>query len=99
MICTLEELRRKEVIDVSTGERLGFIDDVRIDLASSEVLELVIYGRFRILGLFGRENNTLIPCGEIKVVGSEVVLVDRSKKSEQTISLKNEEEGRVSLFK
>ena len=88
MICTLEELRRKEVIDIETGERLGFIDDVRIDLSTSEVLELVIYGRFRILGIFGRDTDTVIPCSDIKVVGSEVILIEHARKPEQTKSPK-----------
>lgn len=38
MVCSLEELKSKEVIDIKTGERLGYIDDVRMDVAASEVL-------------------------------------------------------------
>ena len=99
MICTLEELRRKEVIDIETGERLGFIDDVRIDLSTSEVLELVIYGRFRILGIFGRDTDTVIPCSDIQVVGSEVILIEHARKPEQTKSPTCQTGSTVSLFK
>lgn len=78
MVCGFEELRRREVIDISDGERLGFIDDVRIDLGTSAITALVIFGRPRIFGIFGRADDIVIPCGDIRVVGSEVILVKRS---------------------
>ncbi|MBO5163579.1 MAG: YlmC/YmxH family sporulation protein [Ruminococcus sp.] len=76
MVCSLEELKSKEVIDIKTGERLGFIDDVRMDVSSSEVLSLLIYGGYRFFGLFGKENDTEIPCEAVKVIGSDTILVD-----------------------
>ncbi|MCM1133086.1 MAG: YlmC/YmxH family sporulation protein [Ruminococcus flavefaciens] len=76
MICSLDELKAKEVIDMKTGERLGYIDDIRMDTESSEVLSLLIYGGYRFFGLFGRESDTEIPCGSIKVIGSDIILVD-----------------------
>ena len=44
MLLSFEELCRKEVIDIATGERLGFIDDIEVDMASGSVEKLVIYG-------------------------------------------------------
>ena len=76
MICSLDELKSKEVIDVKTGERLGYIDDIRINTDTSAVLSLLIYGGYRFFGLFGRESDTEIPCSSIKVIGSDIILVD-----------------------
>lgn len=76
MVCSLDELRSKEVIDIQTGEKLGYIDDIRMDISSSEVLSLVIYGGYRFFGLFGKENDTEIPCDSVKVIGSETILVE-----------------------
>lgn len=76
MICSLEELKSKEVIDIKTGERLGYIDDVRMNIANSEVLSLLIYGGYRFFGLLGKENDTEIPCEAVKVIGSDTILVD-----------------------
>jgi len=99
MVCSLDELRRKEVIDINSGERLGFIDDVRLDLGTSEVKALLIYGRARLFGVFGREEDVEIPCCDIRVIGSEVVLISRSLKLEPSI-LPNSEKIRMSgLFK
>ena len=78
MICKLEDLRSKEVIDINSGERLGYIDDVEINLDTSEAVALVIYGSPRFLGIFGREDDVVIPCGDIKVIGTDVILINRS---------------------
>ena len=36
-------------------------------------------GRF--LGVFGREEDIVIPCADIRVVGSDIVLIERSEAS------------------
>ncbi|MBR1823566.1 MAG: YlmC/YmxH family sporulation protein [Ruminococcus sp.] len=79
MLCTLDELRRKEVIDVKTGERLGFIDDIELDISDGTAKRLIIYGGSRFFGIFGKEDDVVIRCSDIKVVGREVVLVERSE--------------------
>ncbi len=76
MICSLDELRKKEVIDVKTGERLGYIDDVRMDTEKSEIISLIIYGGYRLFGLFGKEDDVELPCDCVKVIGNETILVD-----------------------
>lgn len=78
MICSLEEIKKKEVIDVKTGERLGYIDDVRMDTEKAEILSVIIYGGYRFFGLFGKEDDVELPCTSIKVIGSETILVDSS---------------------
>lgn len=78
MVCSLDELKAKEVIDIKTGERLGYIDDVRMDTENSAVISLLIYGGYRLFGLFGRENDTEIPCSSVKVIGDDIILVDGS---------------------
>lgn len=80
MVCGIDDLRCKEVIDITTGERLGNIDDAEINLETAEVVSLVIYGRLRLFGLLGREEDIVVECGDIKVVGSDVVLVKRPER-------------------
>lgn len=75
MIYSLESLKRREVIDIKTGERLGFIDDAEINIETSQTVALVIYGRERLFGLFGKENDIIIPCSKINVIGEDVILV------------------------
>ena len=80
MICSLESIKLKEVIDIETGERLGYIDDAEFDLANSQITALVIYGRKKFLGLFGKEDNINIPCANIKVIGDDVILIVREER-------------------
>lgn len=99
MQVSFEQLCKKEVIDISTGERLGFIDDVELDLERSAARSLIIYGGMRILGLFGREEDVIISCDEIRVVGSDVVLVELSRNGRKSYSTNNSRKRFASLLK
>ncbi|MBP7186548.1 MAG: YlmC/YmxH family sporulation protein [Ruminococcus sp.] len=79
MLYSFEELRRKEVIDVNTGERLGYIDDVELSVSEGKAEKLVIYGNSRLFGFLGKEDDIIIRCSDIRVVGREVVLVERQE--------------------
>ena len=45
MVCTLEELRSKDVINVVNGENLGRIDDLQMNAQTASVTALILYGR------------------------------------------------------
>ncbi len=69
-------MRNKQVVCVKNGCVLGFISDVEIDTSSGRLQSLVIFGRPRFFGLFGREEDIIIPWAEISVIGHETVLVN-----------------------
>ena len=50
----------------------------------------MIYGRQRLFGLLGREDDLLIPCHDIRVVGADVILVKLSMRQELSDSSKDE---------
>lgn len=75
MKCTFSELRAKEVISTSTGARIGFIDDMEIDAGTGNILSLIIYGRPRMMGILGKEDNLVISCSDIEKIGTDTVLV------------------------
>ncbi len=79
MKCSLSELKNKEVIDVKTGEKLGFVDDIEISTESSTVESLIIYGRPRMMGVLGREDDIIIRCRDIQLIGDDTILVKNSK--------------------
>ena len=76
MCCRVNDLRNKQVVCVKNGCVLGFISDVEIDTSSGRLQSLVIFGRPRFFGLFGREEDIIIPWAEISVIGHETVLVN-----------------------
>ncbi len=99
VIDTLENIRTKEVIDIVTGERLGYIDDVEMNIGNSEVMALLIYGRHRLFGLLGKEDDIIIPCREIEVIGEEVLLIRRSPESKLSRSINKRRISLESLLK
>ncbi len=75
MLCKLEDLRNRDVVQIKTGICLGRVDDIVIDTCCAEVRSLVIYGRRKCFGLLGREDDMIIPWKDISVLGDDVVLV------------------------
>lgn len=83
MICTLTALRSKEVIEMKTGLRLGYVDDIELDTDTGQVISLMIFGRPRAFGLMGREGDIIIKCPEIALIGEDTILV---KQEEEQVS-------------
>lgn len=85
MLCRITNLHDKEVINVCDGSRLGCVDDVEVDTCSAQLTALVIYGRPKFLGLFGHEDDVIIPWREIEIIGDETILVSRPVLQEEKI--------------
>ncbi len=75
MHTTVNDLRHKDVVNIKDGSRLGCVCDVELDLGCAKVIALIIYGRPRWFGLFGREDDIFIGLDNIKVVGEDTILV------------------------
>lgn len=73
------DLRQKEVINVATCKRLGFVCDVEFDCRDGHIVALIVPGCGRIWGLFGREGEYVIPFPKICQIGEEIILVDLSE--------------------
>ena len=73
----MRELRRKEVINITDGGRLGFVGDVDFHLPEGQAAALIIYGPARFFGLFGRGEEYYIPWDCIRQVGDDIILVDK----------------------
>lgn len=90
MICRLIDLRDKEVVNINNGCCLGAVSDVEIDTCCARVQALVIYGRSRLFGLMGREEDIIICWDNIKCIGEDTVLVncaapDRTTRRPQSV--------------
>lgn len=69
-------MRHKEVINVKDGSRLGTVCDAEIDTATANLTAIIIYGRLRLLGIMGREDDIVINWKDIKVIGEDTILVN-----------------------
>lgn len=79
MSCRIVEMQEKEVISICNGCKLGYVGDIEIDTCSGKIVSVVIPGRGKFLGLFGKGENIVIPWEKIKVIGDETILVDCDK--------------------
>jgi len=75
VVCSLSDLRNKEVINIKNGAKLGFVDDVEINTVDASVLALIVYGRPRFFGIFGRDDDIVIKCKDIDLIGEDTILV------------------------
>ena len=76
MDCTIADLKSKEVIDIHTGNRLGFVYDVEIDVMTGKLVSLVVPGAYKFMGLFGRESDNVIKWEQIKKIGEDIILIE-----------------------
>ena len=76
MIGYFSELRYKEVIDIHSGYRLGYVCDAELDQAEGRLLSLITPGRAKLFGLLGREDDYVLPWQCIARIGGDIILID-----------------------
>ena len=70
------ELKCREVINISTGERYGTVCDLSFDPCCGEVQAIVVPGGYRLFGLLKSREGMAIPFSRIKKWGEDVILVE-----------------------
>ena len=75
MQCRIADFRYKEVINICSGERLGYVSDVEFNVSDGHIVALIVPGPCRFFGLFGREDDYIIPWECIERIGEDIVLV------------------------
>ncbi|MBS6366897.1 MAG: YlmC/YmxH family sporulation protein [Clostridiales bacterium] len=72
----IADLQCKEVVNITDGSRLGYVGDVEIDVLTGRVVAIVVPGRCRFFGLFGRSDDYVIPWQCIRRFGEDIILVE-----------------------
>lgn len=75
MMCHFSDIRCKEVISIKSGCRIGFVDDVEIDSCTAKICRIIVYGKSRCFGIFGREEDIFINWSDIEIIGEDTILV------------------------
>ena len=76
MLCRFSEFRYKEVINIRTGSRLGYVCDAQFQSPEGRISALVVPGKSRWFGLLGREEDYILPWECISRVGEDIILVE-----------------------
>lgn len=73
---SIQNLKTMEVIDVSSGARIGYIKDFKIDCENYKILSILLPSSS--ISWFGKNNDIEIPWERVKKVGVDIILVDGS---------------------
>lgn len=75
---SINAMRNMEVIDISTGAKIGFIKDFKIDCDENKILSLILPGEIK--SWFGKEDMKEILWEDIVKIGTDVILVKTEEK-------------------
>ena len=75
MICSFSGLRSKEVVNLRTGLKIGYVDDIELDSVNGRIVSLIVYGKARAF---------VIKCSDIELIGEDIILVDFDEKTIST---------------
>lgn len=74
-VTSFSEMRRKEIINICDGSRLGCICDIEFDDCTGQICSIVVPGPARFLGLFRSSEEIVIPYCRIQKIGDDVIIV------------------------
>ena len=70
------DFKHKEVINITDGKRLGFVQDVTANLESGTITSIIVPGSNKVFNIFSSSNDIIIPWEKIKCIGDDVILVE-----------------------
>lgn len=62
------DFKHKEVVNINTGKRLGYVQDVCADLNTGSITSIIVPGESKLASMFSNKNDIVIPCGNITKV-------------------------------
>ena len=72
----ISEAKMKEVINIVTGERLGYIYDFEIDLDKGMIVAMIMASNYKGFNFFTKTNDIVISWEEIVKIGQDTILVN-----------------------
>ncbi len=72
------DFRHKEVINITDGKRLGYVQDVTANLESGIITSIIVPGSAKLFNIFS-SNELVIPWEKIKCIGDDIILVEIPK--------------------
>ena len=70
------DFKHKEVINISDGRRLGFVQDVTANLETGTITSIIVPGNNRLFNIFSSGNEIVIPWDKVKCIGDDLILVE-----------------------
>ena len=70
------ELKQREVINITTAERIGFVSDVEMNFENGCVESVIVPKRGSFSGLFCKKQDVIVPWEKIVSVGRDLILIE-----------------------
>ncbi|MFT3984839.1 MAG: YlmC/YmxH family sporulation protein [Lachnospiraceae bacterium] len=75
----LSELEEKEVVNIKTCKKLGYINDLELDMCNGCIKSVIVpCRRFCLPNLLGEKKEYVIPFCQLKQIGPDIILVEMS---------------------
>ncbi len=75
MFINFSEICEKEIVNTVDGSSFGFAGDVLFDSETRKITALIIKGKPKLFGVFGREEDFSISWDKIETIGKDTILV------------------------
>jgi YlmC/YmxH family sporulation protein len=75
MTSRIADLQCKEVVNVFDGARMGYVNDVELDVDNGRLCAIVVPGPWSFGSLFSKGEEYVVPWGQIEKIGDDIILV------------------------
>ncbi|MDD4238996.1 MAG: YlmC/YmxH family sporulation protein [Desulfotomaculaceae bacterium] len=76
MAFKISELVQRDIVNLIDGSKLGAVKDVQIDVATGQLLALVLSSEKKYFGLLNAGRDVVVPWENIRKIGVHTVLVE-----------------------
>ena len=76
ILYSVNAIRSMEVVDISTGSKLGYVRDYNVYLSNNKVVSIFLPSTSK--GWFAKEDDIEIPWEKVIKIGVDVLIVDAS---------------------
>ena len=70
------DFKHKEVVNITNGKRLGYVQDVCADLETGMITSIIVPGGNKLLNMFNQGSDIVIPWQNIRCIGDDLILVE-----------------------
>ena len=67
--------KQKEVINLTDGKRLGYVQDVEADFTTGKITAIIVPGNNKFFSI-NNKNDFVIPWNNIVKIGDDIILVE-----------------------
>lgn len=80
----VQEMLRKEVINVFTGEKLGFATDIEIDTVTGRVAAIILPEK-KVSSFFGRGGEVIVPWSDVSRISDDLIITNNRNGGKQYV--------------